>query len=81
VDPGPADTGNRTVAWLSGIAASLPEKPRALRVVSARWEEWVPTVTSSVPLMVMAGAAGDDRWKVVFRDEAIGVAVSAVQFA
>jgi aromatic ring-opening dioxygenase catalytic subunit (LigB family) len=44
---GPPDTWDSTAAWLRGIAASLPEKPRALLVVSAHWEEAVPTVTSS----------------------------------
>jgi hypothetical protein len=30
--------------------------------------------------MVAAGAAGSDRGKTVFRDEVMGVAVSALQF-
>jgi len=33
-----------------------------------------------VPLMVAAGAGGGDPGKVVFRDEVMGVVVSAVQF-
>ena len=33
-----------------------------------------------LPLMVMAGAAGEDRGQQVFRDEVMGVVVSAVQF-
>ena len=44
---GPPDTWDRMAAWLRGIDASLPEKPRALLVVSAHWEAPVPTVISS----------------------------------
>src|SRR6202044_768169 len=44
---GPPDTWDRMAAWLRGVDASLPERPRALLVVSAHWEAPVPTVTSS----------------------------------
>jgi len=44
---GPADTWDRTAAWLRGIDATLPETPRALLVVSAHWEAEVPTVLAS----------------------------------
>jgi aromatic ring-opening dioxygenase catalytic subunit (LigB family) len=44
---GPPDTWERMAAWLRGIDASLPERPRALLVVSAHWEAPVPTVTTS----------------------------------
>jgi aromatic ring-opening dioxygenase catalytic subunit (LigB family) len=43
---GPADTWDRTAEFLRGIAGSLPEKPRALLVISAHWEEERPTVMS-----------------------------------
>ncbi len=43
---GPADTWDRTAEFLRGIAASLPEKPKALLVISAHWEEDKPTVMS-----------------------------------
>jgi aromatic ring-opening dioxygenase catalytic subunit (LigB family) len=33
--------------YLSGLAARLPERPRAMLVVSAHWEEAVPTVMTS----------------------------------
>jgi aromatic ring-opening dioxygenase catalytic subunit (LigB family) len=33
-----------------------------------------------LPLMVVAGAAGDDAGRVVFRDQVMGVAVSALEF-
>ncbi len=44
---GPADTWVRMAEWLRGIAATLPERPRAILVVSGHWESSVPTVTSS----------------------------------
>ena len=44
---GPPDTWDRMAAWLRGIDATLPERPRALLVVSAHWEAAVPTVTTS----------------------------------
>jgi aromatic ring-opening dioxygenase catalytic subunit (LigB family) len=44
---GPRDTWDRTAAWLRGIEASLPEKPKALLVVSAHWEEDVASVTAA----------------------------------
>ncbi len=43
---GPADTWDATAEFLRGIAASLPEKPKALLVISAHWEEEQPTVMS-----------------------------------
>ena len=47
---GPPDTWNRMAAWLRGIDATLPEKPKALLVVSAHWEAALPTVlTSAAP--------------------------------
>jgi aromatic ring-opening dioxygenase catalytic subunit (LigB family) len=42
---GPPDTWDKTAAWLKGIPAALPVKPRALLVVSAHWEEARFTVT------------------------------------
>lgn len=44
---GPADAWDRTAAWLRGIVAELPERPRAILVVSGHWEEPVFTVGSS----------------------------------
>jgi aromatic ring-opening dioxygenase catalytic subunit (LigB family) len=40
----PPDTWNRMADFLRGIPALLPEAPRALLVISAHWEERVPTV-------------------------------------
>ena len=36
---GPADTWEKTRAFLEGLAGTLPERPRALLVVSGHWEE------------------------------------------
>ena len=36
---GPADTWKATQAFLEGLAATLPETPRAMLVVSGHWEE------------------------------------------
>jgi aromatic ring-opening dioxygenase catalytic subunit (LigB family) len=42
---GPADTWDATKRFLEGLAATLPETPRALVVVSGHWEE--PAFTAS----------------------------------
>lgn len=42
---GPADTWHPTQRFLEGLAATLPETPRALLVVSGHWEE--PAFTAS----------------------------------
>ncbi len=44
---GPADTWDKTAAWLKGLMADLPERPKAILVVSGHWEEPVFTVGSS----------------------------------
>ncbi len=36
---GPADTWHATQRFLEGLPASLPEKPKALLVISGHWEE------------------------------------------
>ncbi|CAN7143237.1 class III extradiol ring-cleavage dioxygenase [Phenylobacterium sp. LjRoot225] len=43
---GPADTWDKTAAWLKGLVATLPERPKAILVVSGHWEEAVFTVGS-----------------------------------
>jgi len=43
---GPADTWDATAAWLRSIPQALPTAPKALLVVSAHWEEQVPTILS-----------------------------------
>ena len=43
---GPPDTWDRMRVWLEELAKGLPEKPRALLVISAHWEAKVPTLTT-----------------------------------
>ncbi|WP_337188762.1 class III extradiol ring-cleavage dioxygenase [Phenylobacterium sp.] len=43
---GPADTWDRTAAYLRGLVAGLPERPRAILVVSGHWEAPAFTVAS-----------------------------------
>ncbi|HEX3699775.1 MAG TPA: class III extradiol ring-cleavage dioxygenase [Phenylobacterium sp.] len=44
---GPADTWDRTAAWLGGLVASLPERPKAILAISGHWEEAAFTVGSA----------------------------------
>src|SRR3954467_5224841 len=44
---GPADTWDATAAWLKGLLATLPERPKAILVVSGHWEEPQFTVGSA----------------------------------
>ena len=44
---GPADTWDRTAAWLKRLVSDLPERPKAILVVSGHWEEAQFTVGSS----------------------------------
>ncbi len=43
---GPADTWDRMEAWLRGLAADLPARPKAIVVVSGHWEEAAFTAAS-----------------------------------
>jgi aromatic ring-opening dioxygenase catalytic subunit (LigB family) len=45
--PGGAGAWDKTAAWLRGLVAGLPERPKAILVVSGHWEEPVFTVGSS----------------------------------
>jgi len=45
---GPADTWDRTRDFLAGLAATLPERPKAILVVSGHWEEAAFTVSAAV---------------------------------
>ncbi len=50
---GPKDTWDKTAAWLRGLAETLPERPKAIVVVSGHWEEPAFTVaTSPAPGMI-----------------------------
>jgi aromatic ring-opening dioxygenase catalytic subunit (LigB family) len=44
---GPADTWDRTAAWLKGLVADLPQRPKAILVISGHWEEPRFTVGSA----------------------------------
>ena len=44
---GPADTWDATAAWLKRLVADLPERPKAILVISGHWEEPVFTVGSA----------------------------------
>ena len=46
---GPADTWDRTKSFLEGLSATLPERPKAIVVVSGHWEEAAFTA-SAAPL-------------------------------
>jgi aromatic ring-opening dioxygenase catalytic subunit (LigB family) len=41
---GPPDTWDKTRTFLEGVQGSLPERPRAMVVISGHWEERVPTI-------------------------------------
>ena len=43
---GPADTWDKTAAWLKSLVSGLPERPKAILVISGHWEEPVFTVGS-----------------------------------
>jgi len=44
---GPADTWNATRRFLEGLAATLPEQPRAILVISGHWEETAFTASAA----------------------------------
>jgi aromatic ring-opening dioxygenase catalytic subunit (LigB family) len=44
---GPADTWHKTQRFLEGVAGTLPERPKALLVVSGHWEEAAFTASAA----------------------------------
>lgn len=44
---GPAGTWDAMAAWLRGLIGTLPEKPKAMLVISGHWEEAAFTVGAS----------------------------------
>jgi aromatic ring-opening dioxygenase catalytic subunit (LigB family) len=44
---GPADAWDRTAAWLQGMISRLPERPKAILVISGHWEADAFTVGSA----------------------------------
>lgn len=50
---GPADTWDKTERWLRGMIATLPEKPKAILIISGHWEEDAfMAANSSAPEMI-----------------------------
>jgi aromatic ring-opening dioxygenase catalytic subunit (LigB family) len=50
---GPADTWDKLKTWLSGLLATLPEKPKGIVVISGHWEQSAFTVaTATQPEMI-----------------------------
>ena len=47
MDWNPADAWDRMRAWLESIPGSLPEKPKAILVISGHWETKIPTLLTS----------------------------------
>ena len=79
-------------AYLHSVRGLPRVAPKALLVVSAHWEARVPTVMTAerpamlpreehlMPLMVVAGAAGDDIGRASFNGKIMGVRLSAHDF-
>lgn len=44
---GPADTWDKTAAWLRALISTLPERPKGIVVVSGHWEEPVFTASAA----------------------------------
>jgi aromatic ring-opening dioxygenase catalytic subunit (LigB family) len=65
---GPADTWDKTAAWLKGLVADLPERPKAILVVSGHWEAPVFTVASSPapPLIFDYGGFPEHTYRLTF---------------
>jgi aromatic ring-opening dioxygenase catalytic subunit (LigB family) len=83
MDPRTRDVSARFDDWLaSAVAAEQGERDASLvdwaRAPMARQSH--PREEHLLPLMVVAGAAGDGRGKRVLRDEVIGAVVSAFRF-
>lgn len=55
---GPPDTWDRMAAWLRSVVEELPERPKALLVVSAHWEQSVPTVTEGASSTLLYDYSG-----------------------
>jgi aromatic ring-opening dioxygenase catalytic subunit (LigB family) len=70
-------------AWISSVVA---DAPGARDAALSAWKKAPSAIESHpreehlMPLMVAAGAAGDDRGEAVFRDQVLGVVVSGIRF-
>ena len=50
---GPADTWDKTAAWLKGLLATLPARPKGIVLISGHWEQSVFTAsTAAQPGMI-----------------------------
>jgi aromatic ring-opening dioxygenase catalytic subunit (LigB family) len=50
---GPADAWDKTAAYLKGLIASLPQRPKGIVVISGHWEEDAFTAsTAAAPAMI-----------------------------
>ncbi|PNU06734.1 DODA-type extradiol aromatic ring-opening family dioxygenase [Novosphingobium guangzhouense] len=45
---GPADTWDKTEAWLRALVSTLPERPKGIVVISGHWEEAAFTASTAV---------------------------------
>ena len=65
---GPADTWSATETFLKGLAATLPEPPRALLVVSGHWEEPAFTAGSGAQPKLIFDYSGfpDDTYRLTW---------------
>jgi aromatic ring-opening dioxygenase catalytic subunit (LigB family) len=65
---GPKDEWDRTAAWLKGLIADLPERPKAILIVSGHWEEAAFTVGSAErpPLIYDYGGFPEHTYRLAF---------------
>ena len=82
--PGAAEPSKRFDAWLSDTVTAPSESSRTAALIG--WEA-APEARAShpreehlLPLMIAAGAAGDDLGVKVFEDQVLGATVSAFRF-
>lgn len=69
LEPGPMrDAWRELEDYLAGFMAALPDRPRALLIVSGHWEEPVPTVNASArpPLIYDYGGFPDYTYRLTF---------------
>src|SRR5947209_8261131 len=65
---GAKDEWDRTAAWLKGLIAGLPERPKAILVISGHWEEPAFTVGSAAhpPLIYDYYGFPEHTYRLVF---------------
>ncbi len=81
-----SDARGHSIAFDAWLDSTVQREPEARDAALAAWTKAPgarlvhPREEHLLPLMVVAGAAAESRGKVVFRDEVMGVVVSATQF-